>query len=297
MEALQSWLERQSPRSAQLWALASIAVIGFVQYLSGPEIAFSIFYVLPLVLFGWKVGRGAAAVLCALAAIVWASAEVSAGARYGDLWIVLWNGTSRFIVFLIVVSLRAGLERQEELAGTDALTGVGNNRSFHRAASRAIDSFHQEPSPLTLCYLDVDDFKAVNDTLGHSGGDEALLAIASALRATIRQDDVVARMGGDEFALLLPRTGTEGARSLLRDLQDRVERAAAELPRRVTFSIGAATFLVPPASVDEMIKAADTMMYSAKREGKATYQHVTIGADSEDAVPDVSEPRGARVPI
>ncbi|MDQ3916646.1 MAG: GGDEF domain-containing protein [Actinomycetota bacterium] len=291
MGALQRWLERQSRFSAQLWTLAAIAVVGYLQYLSGPQLVFSIFYVLPLLLLGWKVGGRAAAPACAVAALTAALAEVAFEPGRQDLWIVFWNTASRFGVFLLVASLRAGLERQERLAGTDPLTGVSNGRVFADEAARAIESFGVRGRPLTVCYLDLDDFKRVNDAHGHSGGDAALRAVASALESSTREQDVVARVGGDEFALLLPDTGTEGATTILESLRDRVVSAGAG-PSDFSFSIGAATFLVEPSSVDEMIGAADAMMYAAKRAGKATYQHVVVGGDVPHAVPDRGVPRG-----
>jgi diguanylate cyclase (GGDEF)-like protein len=246
LDAIQRWLERQSDAAAQLWALAGIALVGYLQYLSGPRLVFSIFYVVPLMLLGWKVGGRAAAPLCAAAAIVAALGDVSFAPDRDDVWVVFWNTASRFGVFLIVASLRAGIEHQERLAGTDPLTGVANSRAFEDAANRAVAAFETARLPLTICYLDLDDFKRINDSFGHSGGDAALRAVASALLATTRDSDVVARLGGDEFALLLPATGSDGACRMLEGLKGRVQEAAANLPTDVSFSVGAATFLVEP---------------------------------------------------
>ncbi|HEV2754230.1 MAG TPA: GGDEF domain-containing protein [Actinomycetota bacterium] len=290
MGALQRWLERQSTFSAQAWALASIAVVGYLQYLSGPELVFSIFYVLPLLLLGWKVGGRGAAPACGIAAATAALAEVAFEPGRQDVWVVFWNTASRFGVFLLVASLRAGVERQERLAATDPLTGVANGRVFNEAAARAIGAFRTRGRPVTVCYIDLDDFKTINDSHGHSGGDAALRAVAAALESSTREQDVVARVGGDEFALLLPDTGSEGATRILQSLRDRVAAAPAA-PAGISFSIGAATFLVQPGSVDEMIGAADAMMYAAKRAGKATYQHVVVGEGSRGAVPDRGVPR------
>ena len=286
MGALQRWLERQSSFSAQVWALAAIAAVGYLQFLSGPDLVFSIFYVLPLLLLGWKVGGRAAAPACVVAAATAALAEVAFDPGRQHVWIVFWNTASRFGVFLLVASLRAGLQRQERLAGTDPLTGVSNGRVFAEAAAQAIVSFRARGLPVTVCYLDLDDFKRINDAHGHSGGDAALRALAAALVSSTRAEDVVARVGGDEFALLLPDTGSKGATTILESLRDRIAGVAEAGPFEFSFSIGAATFLVPPSSVDEMIGAADAMMYAAKRAGKGTYQHVVVGEGISGAVAD-----------
>ena len=121
--------------------------------------------------------------------------------------------------------------------------------------------------------MDVDDFKQVNDRHGHSAGDRLLKAVADSIGQNVRDVDTVARLGGDEFAVLMPETGETAAQVVIR----RVRRQLLEASRReglpVTFSIGVVTWYAPPATVDEVLRAADSLMYAAKRLGKNTVRH------------------------
>ena len=161
-------------------------------------------------------------------------------------------------------------------ARTDALTGLLNRAAFAerlRAATGSTDA----PPPAVL-YVDVDDFKAVNDTLGHAAGDELLVTVAARLTADVRGEDVVARLGGDEFAVLL--TDADGER--LRDVADRLLTslrspiALSSTTISVTASIGGALG-VAGDDAERLLHRADTAMYDAKRAGKDS--RALVGAD------------------
>ena len=281
-------------------SLLLVVVLGWIDYITGPQVAFSIFYLLPIASVAWKLSRRAAVAVSLLSAVTWLVADVASGQHYGQTWIPVWNTASRFAVFVLVAALidglRNALKEQETLARMDPLTGVENPRAFMEHARELLEQMRLDREPLTLAYIDVDNFKQVNDSLGHSGGDDLLRAIGTALVQVTRETDRVGRLGGDEFALLLPNTGSEGARSVLEGLHARV---AATLNGRaktmVSLSAGAVTFLVPPHDLDEMVNAADNLMYEAKRAGKDTFRHVTVGAGSPSAADDRSSPRVIRL--
>jgi diguanylate cyclase (GGDEF)-like protein len=225
-----------------------------------------------------------------LAAAVWGTADITAGQRYSAEWLYLWNTFARLLVFLFVAalvsSLRGALAEQRKLASLDSLTGVANGRTFNLAAEEAFIGVKRLEYPFTLAYIDLDNFKSINDTLGHTEGDDVLQATAQALAANTRSTDVVARVGGDEFALLLPATDSEAAVELMRQLVSRTRGALESFAMAVSFSAGAATFLIPPSDTDRMVQVADDLMYEAKRSEKGSFRHVVVGADDVNAVAD-----------
>jgi len=166
------------------------------------------------------------------------------------------------------------------VARTDFLTGVPNWRAFAERATTELNRARRYGRPLTFAYVDLDDFKAVNDRYGHAAGDTLLSDVARTIGHVLRRTDVIARLGGDEFAVLLPETGPEPAWIVLRKLHNAVRIALAEAGWPVTASIGAVTCVVPPADVDELVRLADQLMYDVKRIGKNQVHHVVIEADS-----------------
>jgi diguanylate cyclase (GGDEF)-like protein len=226
----------------------------------------------PVAAAGWLAGRWAGVVLSVLSAATWAAADYAAGARYSHPLIPIWNATMRggffLITALLLANLRTILGREQANSRTDALTGTGNWRSFSDIAERELGRIRREPAPITVGYLDLDDFKRVNDTLGHAAGDDLLVLVAETLRHKIRAVDFVARLGGDEFAIILPGTDAGGAARLFTRIQVILQDAARRRGWPVSFSVGIVTWRVPPASIQDMVKAADDLMYQAKRDHK-----------------------------
>jgi diguanylate cyclase (GGDEF)-like protein len=136
-----------------------------------------------------------------------------------------------------------------------------------------------------MAFIDLDDFKAVNDRLGHHGGDEMLRSVAGAVRACTRISDLSARIGGDEFVILLPETGPDQARVALDRLRHVLAQALATTDQAVTASIGAVAFESPPESVEEMVRVADERMYAAKAAGKDRIQLDVVGAPEPVSAP------------
>jgi diguanylate cyclase (GGDEF)-like protein/PAS domain S-box-containing protein len=184
--------------------------------------------------------------------------------------------------------LNQALERERELARTDVLTRLSNRRAFYEAAENERQRSLRHGHPLTLAYVDVDNFKKVNDTLGHATGDELLVTVADGLRQHLRASDTVGRLGGDEFAILLPETTAQGAESVVRKLSEVLLQEMKSRHWPVSFSIGVATFLHNPPSLDEMIRSADELMYTVKRDGKNKIAVVLIGGSAHESEKAIS---------
>lgn len=258
-------------------ALLAVSILSWVEFRSGPEISFEILFLIPIALAGWFGGREPALLTAVAAAAMWFAGElrwIEAG-----IGVRLWNSLTRLVVYTtegwLVArlrerrdELRSLLMEERELARTDAITGLPNSRAFYEQAEHMTG----KTSPMALAYMDLDNFKNVNDRFGHAAGDEVLRKIAQVLRATIRPHDLAARLGGDEFAFLLTDVTTEEAAQVAERLSREVRSLAVEYERT---DLGATIGIVWSAErmdVDALIHSADAAMYEGKQGRKGSIQ-------------------------
>jgi two-component system cell cycle response regulator len=160
--------------------------------------------------------------------------------------------------------------RLYESATRDLLTGAANRRRLMEALDGEVASCERHGVPLSVLILDLDHFKAVNDSVGHLGGDQALRAVAEAAQAELRAGDLLGRFGGEEFAVMLRHAGRTEARKAAERIRKRVEGLAVQFegkPLRLTVSVGVAT-LASRGGAQALLAAADAALYRAKREGR-----------------------------
>jgi diguanylate cyclase (GGDEF)-like protein len=219
-------------------------------------------------------GQGArAALLVSLIFVCFALVERALGGGLGF-------GTAIRFAFLAASTLavlRLAGSRERALARTDHKTGIANERHFFEAAATEVKRARRYNRSLTVALVDVDNFKEVNDRHGHREGDRLLRAVAETLRAGVRSFDLVARVGGDEFALLLPETGCEQARGALRNLTERLRERAGREGWPVSFSIGVITCDGNCCELDGLMGEADRLMYAVKRSGKDGVEFGHVG--------------------
>jgi diguanylate cyclase (GGDEF)-like protein len=263
-----------------LGATGMVAVIGYIDHLTGAEISFSIFYLLPVAFAFWQGGLWPGVATAAAGAAAWLIADLSAGHQYSRDIIPYWNALMRGLIFftvgILLVRLKRALERETHLATRDALTGIGNWRHFEVVAGRELGRAKRSGKPISVAYIDLDDFKMVNDSQGHQAGDALLVSVASVLQQSVRTIDCVARLGGDEFIVLMPETEQNGARAVVARIRKMLEQTLEEGKWSSTLSVGLVTFAGVPASIDEMIRKADDLMYSAKKGGKDSVAELIV---------------------
>jgi diguanylate cyclase (GGDEF)-like protein len=283
------YINRQDKSRLLGVAIIVVILIGYFNYLAGGEISVSILYLLPVSLVSWCVGRRKGSFMALASSASCYVAEWSFGRYYSHPVIYYWNLAMIFTFFFIVNFVLSGfkqaLEKEKNLARFDSLTGVTNSRYFFDLVEKEIQRSRRYLHPVTLLYLDCDNFKNVNDNFGHHIGNRFLHFLATILESNSRTIDIVARLGGDEFAILMPETGEDIIPQAVQHLHTRLVRALRKMGWPVTLSMGAAIYLDPPASAEEMIKSADRLMLQAKGEGKNRVRYQIFGSPKGERQP------------
>ena len=177
------------------------------------------------------------------------------------------------IIFGLLVhtrKLKIALSKAEMLSLTDDLTQLNNRRSILSRARQEIASSRRSEHPFSIAICDIDRFKRVNDTFGHDVGDEVLVNVANLLRESIRETDIVGRIGGEEFAILLPNTKCDEAHVLLTRVADKLRSTEVRKDLYVTLSIGLTCLNADDKDFLPLIKRADNALYTAKTNGRDT---------------------------
>ena len=272
-------LEKGSPLFWTITGLAIIGLLGFLDYLTGNEITLSLFYLVPIVLVTWVIDHKAGLFMSFLSALTLLGAEIASGQTYSHPILYFLNTLARALFYVVVVYLVSELQksRKEELlaARTDFVTGAVNARYFNELLQMEISRIRRYPHPITLVYMDVDNFKLVNDLFGHRIGDEVLRCIANELKVQLRITDTVARLGGDEFVMLLPSTRQPEARVVVSKVYTNLSEKMRQRNWPVTFSMGAVTCEFSPYSAEQLVNMADELMYEVKNSTKNDFRFRT----------------------
>jgi diguanylate cyclase (GGDEF)-like protein len=277
---LLTYLEKKSRPFKILLGFSLIAGVGILDFLSGFEFGFSVFYIIPIALITWLIGRAPGIIASFVSTLVWQGVDIISGQSYSHPLIPIWNALIRLSFFVIITlllsELKKAMDNEKELARTDFLTGAINSRFFFELLQMEIDRSKRYKRPFSLAYIDLDNFKSINDRFGHQSGDRVLSVVVDYARNNLRKTDVVARLGGDEFVLLLPETNRESAPVTLSKLQKGLLEEMQRYRCEVTFSIGVLICSEVSASADELIKVVDSLMFQVKREGKNAIKYATF---------------------
>ncbi len=265
-------LDQQKRSTLWILVIGSMFGLGVIDYLTGFEISFAIFYIFPVTLASWALGKNAGTWIAVISALIWQGSNLLAGEEFSTPWIPFWNTLTRLGFFLVIsvllTEIHTLLRNESILSRTDHLTGILNRRAFFEVAGQELERLKRNPQPLTVIYVDLDKFKNINDALGHQVGDRLLRKVAEILTLQLRGMDIVSRVGGDEFAVLLPATDQDAGRRVAMRLFRAEHEEMQQEHWPITFSAGILTCSSPPSNVDDLLHLADRLMYAAKKEGK-----------------------------
>jgi len=262
---------------AVAWAAAAsiLVVLGVFRASTNAEFALASAAIIPVLLVAWAGGFGHGAVVSTLATAMLLASDFTPEREISAPWLPILNGVTRLATYLLVAYLtsmvRTLLLREVQSAKHDALTGLLNRRAFVEAGDAEIRRARRYHHPLAVLFLDLDNFKQLNDGRGHDVGDAALRAVAARLKMELRDTDCVARLGGDEFAAMLPEIDQSGATEVGSKIAAGIASALAPFPP-VKASIGIAWYELANGDFPEMLKAADMLMYQAKKEDKGGFR-------------------------
>jgi len=247
--------------------LACSVLLGLLDLMTPNEFVLSFFYLLPITFTTWFAGKRAGILISILCTCFLAPNYLKLSAVA-----IAWNILSALGIFIIVTYMQDKihdlLKIESNLSRTDPLTGAINKRAFLELVGYEMIRLHRESKPFSLAYLDIDDFKKVNDQYGHTKGDEVLKAVVSCLVDNLRKTDVVARMGGDEFTIFYPEIGQEGVKIAT----ERINKFLTELSEKnrwpTSISMGVVTSENEECNLDVIVTMADELMYKVKNSGK-----------------------------
>lgn len=259
------------------------ALLGVVDYYSdirfGVDYTLALFYLLPVAFVAWFAGRNAAIAIAVACVFI----KIAIHAHFQEvLSLLIWKNGTAFVFFLfigvILAKMRKMLDHERALSRIDHLTGAVSRRAFLEITTREIFHLRRHGHPFTIAYIDLDNFKEINDTYDHSTGDFLLQMLVATISANLRRTDIVSRLGGDEFAILLTNSDDKAALVAIHKIREELHGSMKQHKLPATFSIGMITCVAAPKNADEIISLADNLMYEVKRSGKNGVRHAVYAS-------------------
>jgi diguanylate cyclase (GGDEF)-like protein len=278
-----SFLKRRSKLTITLFAVAMVVFIGILDVKTGLEVYLHFFYAVPIALVSWFANRNIGIYVAVLGNIVHFFADGISDRSYSAAWIPYGNFVLRggiFVVIALAVSrLRDKFDTLRDLANRDFLTGLPNGRAFYELAAGEMERAYGL-EPLTLACLDIEGLTWINHRLGHATGDQMLCSIAQAIRESVARPDLIGRVGGTAFAVLLPNTTSEGAAFVLENIQKKLKEERSRYAQPVNFFISAIACSKAPRSVADLIHEAELHMSRTKAAGRDTIEIARVDSFS-----------------
>lgn len=274
-QRLTKFIERRSHRTLVVWAVLMTVLLGIFDLETGVEIHFLLLYLIPIFIGSWYVSREVGVYLALFGSLIWFVVDTLSGRSYSSAWITYWNllmRTGVFVLFAVTqAQLRAKLDELAKLASHDFLTGLPNGHAFYELAAKEMQrAFGLEP--MTLACIDVSGFKWVNHRFGYPMGDQMMCTIAHSIKQRVPRPDLVGRMGGTSFAILLPNVASDTANLILQQVHNALNEERRKFSHPLTFFISAIACTKAPRTVAELIHEADAQMTRMKGGKKDSLQ-------------------------
>mgnify|MGYP000424527963 CR=1 FL=1 len=276
--SIEQRLERAEAAEIAKWAGLLLAAIGFLDFATGLEVSVSFFYLIPVALAAWFGPRGLSYLIASLSALVGQFSNDLAGDQHSHWAITLWNDLFQFFFFLVVAQLliqvRSSFQRAKKASQQDFLTGLPNRPTLLARLEAELARASRTCQPIAIGYLDLDHFKQVNDRYGHSEGDRLLYLVSRAVKDELRRSDVMARVGGDEFVVVLPECSADSAAVVVKKILDVISGLSEANGWQVSASLGVIQIDKPKAfeEMGALIDRADALMYEAKAHGRDNFR-------------------------
>jgi diguanylate cyclase (GGDEF)-like protein len=271
------YLNKHNSIVALILVVIAFGAVVTADYLTSDELRFSALYLIIVLMVSWFCWIWWGSLFAFLSAFAEIKVGLLSGHSFSRLvyfYISVGNILFAYLLTAILASIARTLyERAKFSARIDHLTGIANGMGFYERVSVEMARHRRDLHPFAVAYIDCDNFKAINDNLGHKEGDRLLRTVGETLKSSLRETDVVARLGGDEFALVLPNTGEFTTLQITSKLHQKLDSIVNENKWPVTFSIGIGIFPIVPGDLDHVITFSDSLMYQAKIEGKNKIVH------------------------
>ncbi len=267
MKHIHEFLEEFPKPFLSFFAFLLVLVIGGLDTFVSHDISIIILYMFPIMLVAWYEGGIPAALLSFFSAVTWAVSDLTSGHMYPHMSVIIWNGITALGIFLIIAFSMTAIKKLSIKARKsnqiDDLTGVSNVRFFYDQARIEISKSAMHKRSFTLAYIDLDNLRHINDTLGHMVGDYLLHETARIMKSALRPIDIISRFGGAKFVILMPETKNQDTDVAIRTVQMQLSRMLKRNGWGVTFHIGVITCNDPTCTIDRLIKMAEDFAKTA----------------------------------
>ncbi|XOB62461.1 GGDEF domain-containing protein [Campylobacterota bacterium DY0563] len=279
MKTIFSILEKRTPKTITKLSFVLILILGVMQFLFRETVTIAPLYIFPILFSSWYGSKITGILSAFLSTLVFVVIETTYNRvlpTFNELLLLSAPYLTAYLLLAILIINFRDVHRIEVYAAdTDNLTGLHSARSFYVELANELLRSKRYNHVFSLAYLDVDNFKNINDSLGHIAGDKLLKEVANCLVSSLRATDVIARLGGDEYACLLHETNQQKAKSAFLKTVDLLNKRMVKNKWDVSFSIGVMTFENIPEDIKEAIDLADKLMYSVKNDNKDNIAYQT----------------------